>query len=74
VVTSVTGYRRTFPVSDANALWLVVACQGGPLTAATGAPVRLVTPGRRGFWWVKWVARVELSDAPDWRQLPFPSQ
>ena len=74
VVTSATGYRRTFPVGDADALWLVTACQGRPLTAATGAPVRLVAPGRRGFWWVKWVSRVELSESPDWRQLPFPVQ
>jgi hypothetical protein len=74
VVTSETGYTRTFPAGDANALWLAVACQGRPLTAATGAPVRLVAPGRRGFWWVKWVARVELSSAPSWRQLPFPAQ
>lgn len=74
VVTSSTGYTRTFPASDAAALWLVTACHGRPLTAATGAPVRLVAPGRRGFWWVKWVARVELSDAPAWRQLPFPAQ
>jgi hypothetical protein len=74
VVTSATGYRRTFPASDAHALWLVTTCQGRVLTPATGAPVRLVAPGRRGFWWVKWVARVELSDAPAWRQLPFPAQ
>jgi hypothetical protein len=74
VVTSATGYQRAFPAADAATLWLVVACQGRPLSAVNGAPVRLVAPGRRGFWWVKWVARVELSDAPGWRQLPFPVQ
>ena len=26
---------------------------------------RLVAPGRRGFQWVKWVVRIELTDAPD---------
>ena len=74
VVTSETGYRRRFPAEEAGGLWLVVSCQGRPLTAATGAPIRLVAPGRRGFWWVKWVARVELSAEPSWQQLPFPAQ
>jgi Oxidoreductase molybdopterin binding domain len=74
VVTSVTGYRRRFPVRDAGALWLATGIQGGPLTAGTGAPVRLVAPHRRGFWWVKWVASVELSDAPAYAQPPFPLQ
>ncbi len=48
VVTSTTGYTRTFPASDARALWLVTACQGRPLTAATGAPVRLSPLGDAG--------------------------
>ncbi|WP_344806510.1 molybdopterin-dependent oxidoreductase [Microlunatus ginsengisoli] len=74
LVTSATGYRRRFPAAEAGSLWLAVACQGRPLTAASGAPVRLVVPGRRGFWWVKWVARVELSDQPSWAQPPFPAQ
>ena len=74
VVTSVTGYRRRFPVADAGALWLATGFEGGPLTPGTGAPLRLVAPGRRGFWWVKWVASVELSDTPAYAQSPFPLQ
>jgi hypothetical protein len=74
LVTSVTGYSRRFPAADADVLWLVIACQGRTLRTAAGAPVRLVAPGRRGFWWVKWVATVELSPVPSWRQLPFPAQ
>jgi hypothetical protein len=73
-VRSVTGYRRRFPTEDANSLWLATAYQGEPLDAGHGAPVRLVAPHRRGFWWVKWVATVELSDLPAWSQSPFPSQ
>lgn len=72
IVRSVTGYTRTFPLAEANRLWLAVACQGEPLSAGNGGPVRLVAPGRRGFWWVKWVGSVELSDRPSWVQLPFP--
>jgi hypothetical protein len=74
VVTSVTGYRRRFPVTEAGALWLATGFVGGSFTRGTGAPVRLVAPGRRGFWWVKWVASVELSDAPAYAQSPFPLQ
>ena len=73
-VTSVTGYTRRFDVTEAVGLWLVTACEGRALTPGTGAPVRLVAPRRRGFWWVKWVATVRLSDRPAWAQLPFPPQ
>jgi Oxidoreductase molybdopterin binding domain len=73
-VVSLTGYRRRFPADEASSLWLAIAYQGVPLQPAYGAPVRLVAPGRRGFWWVKWVASVELSDLPAWGQSPFPLQ
>ena len=45
---------------------------GVPLAAGNGAPARLVAPGRRGFWWVKWVTAVEPSTRPPWWQSPFP--
>jgi DMSO/TMAO reductase YedYZ molybdopterin-dependent catalytic subunit len=73
-VMSVTGYRRRFPTDEAGSLWLATAYQGLPLRPAYGGPVRLVAPQRRGFWWVKWVASVELSDLPAWGQSPFPLQ
>jgi hypothetical protein len=73
-VVSTTGYRRRFPVDDAGSLYLATGYQGEPLRPAYGAPVRLVAPHRRGFWWVKWVASVELSDLPAWGQSPFPLQ
>ncbi|HEU4908723.1 MAG TPA: molybdopterin-dependent oxidoreductase [Propionibacteriaceae bacterium] len=71
-VISVTGYRRRFPAEEADALWLATAYQGEPLRAGHGAPVRLLAPHRRGFWWVKWVESVKLSDIPAWGQSPFP--
>ena len=71
-VRSSTGYERLFPVADATRLWLAVGSDERPLGSAHGAPVRLVAPGRRGFWWVKWVASVEVSDQPSWAQSPFP--
>ncbi len=74
VVTSVTGYTRRFPIAEADALWLTTRAEGQRLTPATGSPVRLVAPNRRGFWWVKWVASVRLSVEPAWLQPPFPTQ
>jgi len=72
VVRSVTGYARRYPVADLDRLWLATRCDGEPLSPGHGAPARLVAPGRRGFWWVKWVVAIELDDAPPWRQPPFP--
>jgi DMSO/TMAO reductase YedYZ molybdopterin-dependent catalytic subunit len=72
VVTSRTGYRRRFPLADAPDLLLATRLQGRPLGAGHGFPARLVAPGRRGFWWVKWVTSIEVDPAPWWRQPPFP--
>ena len=73
-VISHTGYRRRLPLRDAEHLLLATSAAGRPLSPGHGAPVRLVAPGRRGFWWVKWVARIEVVDAPWWVQPPFPLQ
>jgi DMSO/TMAO reductase YedYZ molybdopterin-dependent catalytic subunit len=71
-IRSVTGYTRRFPAADASRLWLATAAAGAPLSPGHGFPARLVAPGRRGFWWVKWVTSVEPSDRPWWLQAPFP--
>jgi DMSO/TMAO reductase YedYZ molybdopterin-dependent catalytic subunit len=73
-VISRTGYRRRLPLSDAPTLLLATSAAGQRLSDGHGAPVRLVAPGRRGFWWVKWVERIEVVDAPWWEQPPFPLQ
>ena len=73
-VISRTGYRRRLPLRDAPSLLLATSAAGQALSNGHGAPVRLVAPGRRGFWWVKWVERIEVVDAPWWRQPPFPLQ
>lgn len=73
-VISVTGYRRRFPATEAAALFLATGVEGRALSAGTGAPVRLVALNRRGFWWVKWVAEVRLSELPAYAQWPFPPQ
>jgi len=65
VVHSHTGYRWSFPVSEAPKLVLATHVEGEVLDHGHGAPVRLVAPGRRGFQWVKWVVRVELRENDD---------
>jgi hypothetical protein len=71
-VRSVTGYSRRFPAGDVSRLWLAFEVGGSQLSPGHGFPARLVAPGRRGFWWVKWVDRVTTSDLPWWLQPPFP--
>ena len=71
-VRSRTGYGRRFPAGDAPSLLLAVRVGGRPLDPGHGFPARIVAPGRRGFWWVKWVDGVELSMTPWWWQPPFP--
>jgi hypothetical protein len=72
VVRSVTGYSRRFPRSDAPALIVATHVGDTPLSAGHGAPARLVAPGRRGYWWVKWVTAIDVLDEPWWWQPPFP--
>ncbi|HEX2153005.1 MAG TPA: molybdopterin-dependent oxidoreductase [Acidimicrobiia bacterium] len=72
VAWSHTGYARRFPMTDLGATWLVTRVGGKHLSAGHGYPARIVAPGRRGFWWVKWVVRIETSTLPWWVQSPFP--
>jgi DMSO/TMAO reductase YedYZ molybdopterin-dependent catalytic subunit len=72
VVRSITGYSRRFPRSDAARLLVATRCGDAPLSAGHGAPARLVAPGRRGFWWVKWITAIDVDDEPWWWQPPFP--
>jgi DMSO/TMAO reductase YedYZ molybdopterin-dependent catalytic subunit len=72
LVRSATGYGVRFPLADLERLLLATRVGGAPLSPRHGFPVRLVAPGRRGFWWVKWVVSIEVDPAPWWRQPPFP--
>jgi DMSO/TMAO reductase YedYZ molybdopterin-dependent catalytic subunit len=64
-VISHTGYRWSFTTDAARGFLLATHVAGAPLSHGHGAPARLVAPGRRGFQWVKWVARIEVADGPD---------
>ena len=65
-VVSHTGYRWSFSLDDASGLLLATVVGDEPLSHDHGAPARLVASGRRGFQWVKWVTRLELSADSDY--------
>ena len=71
-VHSATGYRRRFDLDEAAGLLLATAVAGRPLSRGHGAPARLVVPGRRGFAWVKWVARIEVLRSSHLLEPPLP--
>ena len=70
-VRSATGYTRRFPLGDVHKMMLAHQLGGTPLSRGHGAPARLVAPGRRGLWWVKWVTEIRTSDRPWWLQSPI---
>jgi hypothetical protein len=72
VVVSATGYGRRFPIADAPTMLVATRVSERVLSVGHGFPARLVAPGRRGFWWVKWIDRIETSRTPWWWQSPFP--
>ena len=59
-------FARSLPVSVAlsDDVLLATHMDGVPLTAAHGAPVRLVVPGWYGMASVKWLVSLELITAP----------
>jgi DMSO/TMAO reductase YedYZ molybdopterin-dependent catalytic subunit len=71
-VRSATGYTRWFGASTLDQVWLATGVGGQALPYGHGYPARIVAPGRRGFWWVKWVSSVQTSARPPWAQSFFP--
>lgn len=71
-VRSVTGYARWFGASTLDHVWLATGVGAQALPYGHGYPARIVAPGRRGFWWVKWVSSIQPSMRPPWAQSFFP--
>jgi DMSO/TMAO reductase YedYZ molybdopterin-dependent catalytic subunit len=57
---SVTGYAQTLPWEEALGVLLATHVDGETLSHSHGFPVRVVAPLRRGWFWVKWLAKVEV--------------
>jgi hypothetical protein len=57
---SVTGYEHPLPMKEARAVLLATHVGGEPLSFVHGAPLRVVVPSRRGWFWVKWLTRIEV--------------
>lgn len=67
-LVSATGYNHTYPLAEARTILLATHVTGEPLSASHGAPLRAVVPGRRGWFWVKWLVEVEVL-AEEWQVL-----
>jgi DMSO/TMAO reductase YedYZ molybdopterin-dependent catalytic subunit len=63
-LVSVTGYHHSFPMSEARQILLATHVTGERLEPRHGFPLRAVVPGRRGWFWVKWLGVVVVLDNP----------
>ncbi|MDX1614593.1 MAG: molybdopterin-dependent oxidoreductase [Candidatus Promineifilaceae bacterium] len=72
--TSVTGYNRRFTLEDAGNYLLATAVADQPLSHGHGFPLRLVAPGQRGVFWVKWIVYIRVNATSALWQLPLPLQ
>lgn len=74
LIRSSTGYARRFPLEETRDLLLATHVEDDPLSTEHGFPLRLVAPGHRGYGWVKWVTKLEVSRDPAWLESPLPLQ
>lgn len=58
--TSVTGYGHFLPAAEARQTLLATHVGGETLEHDHGFPLRLVVPGRRGWFWVKWLEHIQI--------------
>jgi DMSO/TMAO reductase YedYZ molybdopterin-dependent catalytic subunit len=60
-VVSVTGHSASFAISESPDLLFATHVGGEVLSPGHGYPLRLVAADHRGFTWIKWVARVDVT-------------
>jgi hypothetical protein len=63
-----SGYAHLFPFWEIGKFLLATHVNGERLAHSHGAPVRLVAPGRRGWFWVKWVTQIDVLSPPRLKQ------
>ncbi len=72
------GYFTTHPVKDLLETEAYLAYTiNGQETPAHGFPMRLVSPGKYGYKWAKWVVRIELAAGSPmgyWEQRGLPDR
>ncbi len=54
------GYFHVYGAGELDEILLATHVGGQPLEHRHGYPVRAVVPSRRGWFWVKWLAKVEV--------------
>ena len=54
------GYFHVYGAGELDEILLATHVGGQPLEHRHGYPVRAVVPSRRGWFWVKWLAEVEV--------------
>lgn len=59
---SVTGYAHLLPYQEAKDILVATHVESETLDASHGFPARAVIPSRRGWFWVKWLTKIEPVD------------
>jgi DMSO/TMAO reductase YedYZ molybdopterin-dependent catalytic subunit len=62
---SATGYSHTYWMSEVQQIILATHVTGEVLLPQHGFPLRAVVPGRRGWFWVKWLTAVMVLERPE---------
>jgi len=60
-ITSITSHQIVLPLAELENSILATHIGGEVISPGHGYPVRLVVPGHRGYRWVKWVQRIDVS-------------
>jgi hypothetical protein len=63
-LVSLTGLSNTYPLGEAYKILLATHATDRVLETSHGFPLRAVIPGRRGWFWLKWVTEIEVLVSP----------